>query len=281
VAIEPASTTNGASAESAEGPEGAPVHRQGRSGTATSFLVIGLILAMGGFGLTFYLGTQLAGATPTVSVLVAARNIQAGSVIAPADLTSKRYLSSSDPTSALRTGDEAVGRVARVDIAAGDPILSSSIGSISAGIAPASLLPIPAGYVAVEIVAPQGSSLPQGFITAGSFIDVIATANLSLFKPGANGLSSRVVFSSVEVVRVGNGSGQAPSTNTAITVVTVLLDECDLGYAAWIGANTTQAIAALPIHQGDLPVPDPTCPGRVTGRAIGPAEANARYRFTA
>jgi Flp pilus assembly protein CpaB len=280
VAIEPASTTNGASAETAEGPEGAPAHRQGRSGTATSFLVIGLILAMGGFGLTFYLGTQLAGATPTVAVLVAARNIQAGSVIAPADLNIRRYLASSAPTSAMRTDDQAVGRAARVDIAAGDPILPSSIGSFSAGVARASLLPIPTGYVAIEVGAPPGLTIPQGFITAGSFIDVIATANLSLFKPGASGLSSRVVFPSVEVIRVGNGTNQGPSANTAITVVTVLIDECDLGYAAWIGSNTTLNIAALPIHQADLPVPDPGCPGRVTGRAIGPAEANARYHFT-
>ena len=280
MAIEPASNTNGAPAETAEGPEGAPAHRPGRSGAATSFLVIGLILAMGGFGLTFYLGTQLAGATPTVGVLVAARNIQAGSVIAPADLTAKKYLSSSAPTSALHTNDDAVGKAARVDIAVGDPILTSSIGSVSAGVAPVSLLPIPPGYVAIEVGAPPGLTIPQGFITAGSFVDVVATANLSLFKPGATGLSSRVVFPAVEVIRVGNGAGQSPSANTAITVVTVLIDECDLGYAAWIGSNTTLNIAALPIHETDLPVPDPTCAGRVTGRAIGPAEANSRYHFT-
>src|SRR3974377_1061444 len=71
--------------------------RRGRPRAAASFLVIGLILAMGGFGLTFYLGTQLASSTPTAPVLVAAHNIQAGASITADDLTTKKYLSASAP----------------------------------------------------------------------------------------------------------------------------------------------------------------------------------------
>lgn len=236
---------------------------------------------MAGFGLTFYLGTQLAASTPTVVVLVAAHDIAAGTPLVAADLTSKKYLAASAPASALHTVDDAVGRAARVDIVAGDPILSSMVGPLSAGIAPVSLLPVPPGYVAVQIVTPPGLSIPGGFIAAGSFVDVIVTANLSLFKPGAAGAASRVVFHEVEVIRVGNGTAQsAQSAQSGITVVTVLLDECDLPYAAWFGANTSVYVAALPLQQGQLPVPDTTCPGLVTDRGVGPAEINSRYHFT-
>jgi Flp pilus assembly protein CpaB len=241
-------------------------------------LVIGLVLAMAGFGLTFFLGTQLASSTPTVPVLVAAHDVQAGSVITAADLSTKKYLAASAPTSVLHSAGDAVGRAARVDIAAGDPILGSMVGSLSQGVAPVSLLPVPPGYAAVQIATPPGFSIPSGFIAAGSFVDVIATANLSLFKPGAPGEASRVVFHSVEVIRVGDGSPQ--SSQSALTVVTVLIDECDLPYAAWFGSNTSLYVAALPLHQGDLPVPDTTCPGLVTTHAVGATEIDTRYHFT-
>jgi len=94
---------------------------------------------MGGFGLTFYLGTQLASSTPTVSVLIAAHDIQAGTSITASDLTTKKYLSDSAPKSVLHSQTDAAGHIARVDIAAGDPVLSSMIGSLSQGIAPVSL----------------------------------------------------------------------------------------------------------------------------------------------
>ncbi len=278
LAIEPASNnTNGDKAEAVEPQVGAR-RAGGRSSTATSFLVIGLILAMGGFGLTFYLGTQLAGATPTVAVLVAARDIPAGSVITTADLTTKKYLSTSAPASALHQAGDAVGRAARVDIAAGDPMLPALIGPASAGVAPASLLPVPAGYVAISLPATDLSAA-GGFIVEGSFVDVIATANLSTFKPGTNGSSTRTVLASVEVVRVGSAAEQGAAQHAGATVLTVLVDGCDAQYVIWLLANASLSFAALPLRHGDLPVPDSTCPGRTTTGSIGPAEVNARYHF--
>lgn len=279
VASDPASTNNGAGTEAAEAPDGAGAPRRGRSSSATSFLVIGLILAMAGFGLTFYLGTQLAGATPTVSVLVAARNVQAGSVLAPADVTVKKYLSSTAPASVLSGAADAVGRVARVDIAAGDPILASLVGSPSAGLAPTSLLPVPAGYVAVSLPATDLSAA-GGFIGEGTFVDVVATANLSSFKPGATGSSSRTVLSALEVLRVGSAAEQGAAQHAGATILTVLVDQCDVQYVIWLLTNTTLSFAALPVTQSGLPVPDSSCPGRVTTGSIGPAEINARYHFT-
>jgi Flp pilus assembly protein CpaB len=234
-------------------------------------LIIGLILAMGGFGLTFYLGTQLASSTPTTPVLVAAHDIQAGTSISAGDLTTKKYLADSAPADVLHNTGDAVDHIARVDIAAGDPILGSMVGSVSQGIAPISILPVPPGYVAVQF----GVQSPTGLLSVGEYVDIVADANLSLFKAGAAGNTSRIVFQSLEVVRTVSSSSQQTTE-----VAGFLLNECDLPYAAWLSANTTLVAVILPLHQGDVPAADTTCPGLVTDKGVGAAAVDSRYHFS-
>jgi len=227
---------------------------------------------MGGFGLTFYLGTQLAASTPTVPVLIAAHDIQAGASITTADLTTKKYLSDSAPKSVLHSPADATGHIARVDIAAGDPVLSSMVGSLSQGIAPVSLYPLPDGYVAVQF----GVTVPSGLIVEGEYVDVVSDANLSLFKANAPGIVSRVVFHDLEVIKVTNpatGSGQTTA------IVAFLMNECDVPYAAWLAANTSLAVVVLPLHQGGIPPADTTCPGLVSEHGVGAVDVDARYHF--
>lgn len=228
---------------------------------------------MAGFGLTFYLGTQLAGSTPTTSVLVAAHDIQAGANITAGDLTTKKYLSDSAPAHVLHSDGEAVDHIARVDIAAGDPILASMVGSLSQGIAPISILPVPPGYVAVQFAVQS----PTGLLQVGEFVDIVSDANLSLFKPSVSGNASRIVFQSLQVVRTINSSAQSQQTTE---VVGFLMNECDLPYAAWLVANTTLAAVILPLHQGGIPTADTTCPGLVTDKGVGAPEVDSRYHFT-
>jgi Flp pilus assembly protein CpaB len=273
MAIEPATRTDGEASETVVGSEGSSSPRRNRPRAGASFLVIGLILAMGGFGLTFYLGTQLASSTPTVPVLIAAHDIQAGAGITAGDLTTKKYLSESVPKSALRSADDAAGHIARVDIAAGDPVLSSMVGSLSEGIAPVSLYPLPAGYVAVQFAV----TVPSGLIVEGEFVDMVADASLSLFKPAAQGNVSRVVFQSLEVVKVSN---PAQGAQQAVATVAFLMNECDLPYAAWLAANTSLAVVVLPLHQGGIPTADTTCPGLVSAHGVGATDVDARYHFT-
>src|ERR1700745_833801 len=106
MAIEPAKRTDGDAIGNGVATEGLPQRNRPRA--AASFLVIGLILAMGGFGLTFYLGTQLASSTPTVPVLIAAHDISAGATISASDLSTKKYLSDSAPKSVLHSNDDAI-----------------------------------------------------------------------------------------------------------------------------------------------------------------------------
>ena len=270
MAIEPTTRTDSEAAGGA-GSEGA-THRN-RPRAAASFLVIGLILAMGGFGLTFYLGTQLAASTPSVQVLIAAHDITAGATIGAADLTTKKYLSESAPKSVLHSNADAVDHIARVDIATGDPVLASMVGSLAQGIAPVNLYPVPAGYVAVQAALPG----PPG-LAAGIYVDVVAEASLSLFKPGATGNTSRVVFQGLEVLVVSSpSSGQAQSSTV---LVALLVNSCDLPYLAWLDANATLALVIEPLHQGGVPAADPTCAGLVTDRGVGATEVNTRYHFT-
>lgn len=256
----------------AAAPDAAGASSSNRTRTATSFVVIGLVLATVGFGLTFYLGTQLAGSTPTVQVLVARRAIAAGTSLSQADVAPKNYLAASAPASSLHRADEVVGRIARVDIAAGDPILASMVGSVSQGFAPVSVLPVPPGYAAVQFAVPP----PAGPLIAGEYVDVIATVNLSVFTSGATGSVSRVVFPAVEVVHVPGQSQQSQP----LVMVGLLMNECDLAYATWLASSTTLTVALLPQQQGGAPPADTTCSGLVTNRAVGAAEANARFHFT-
>lgn len=235
-------------------------------------MVIGLLLATLGFGLTFYLGTQLAGSTPSVQVLVAAHAVAAGTSLSATDVVSKKYLAASAPASALRNTDDVVGRIARVDIAAGDPILASMVGSVSEGIAPVSVLPVPPGYAVVQFAVPSAAAP----LVVGEYVDVIATVNLALFKPGVPGTASRVVFQSLEVVRAPS----QPQTAQQLSVVGVLMNECDVPYATWLASNSTLTVALLPLHQGAVSPADTTCSGLVTDRAVGAAAADARYHFT-
>src|SRR5437588_1210402 len=107
MAIESPSRSSSHAVEEGLDPDPTASARRGRPRPAASFLVIGLILAMAGFGLTFYLGTQLASSTPTVPVLIAAHDIAAGAGITAADLTTKRYLSDSAPKSVLHAPADA------------------------------------------------------------------------------------------------------------------------------------------------------------------------------
>ena len=271
MAIGPASKTD-VPPQSTVSANGGRDSRSTRTRRATSFVIIGLLLATLGFGLTFYLGTQLAASTPTVEVLVAARALPAGTGITPADVKTRSYLASTAPASALHSSADVVGRIARVDIAAGDPILSSTVGSVSEGIAPTNHVAVPPGYAAVQLTVPA----PAGGLAVGEYVDVIATVNLSLFKPGAPGSASRVVFPSLEVVHAAGASQQSQQP----TLVTVLMNECDVPYAAWLASNATLTVALLPLHQGALPSADATCTGLVTNRAIGAGEVDARYHFS-
>jgi Flp pilus assembly protein CpaB len=273
MAIETPSRSSSDSGESGLGgdPDSSP--RRTRPRAAASFLVIGLILAMGGFGLTFYLGTQLASSTPTVSVLIAAHDIQAGDTIGPTDLTTKKYLSTSAPKSVLHSTADATDHIARVDIAAGDPILTSMVGSLAQGIAPVNLYPVPPGYVAIQAALPG----PPG-LAAGIYVDIVSEANVALFKPGATGNVSRVVFQSIEVLVVSTPPAQSQTSTTVL--VAVLVNACDLPYLDWLDTNTTLALVIEPLHQGGVTPADTTCPGLVTDHGVGATDVNARYHFT-
>jgi hypothetical protein len=147
------------------------------------------------------------------------------------------------------------------------------IGSLSQGIAPVSLYPLPPGYVAVQFAV----TVPSGLIVEGEYVDVISDANLSLFKAGAQGNVSRVAFRSLEVVKVTN---PAQGSQQTVAIVAFLMDECDVPYAAWLAANTSLAVVVLPLHQGGIPVADTTCPGLVSDHGVGSVEVDSRYHFT-
>jgi Flp pilus assembly protein CpaB len=151
------------------------------------YLVAGLALALVGLlSMRTYLSREAraagAGGSP-VPVVVASADIDRGAALRPEDLRTVSIPRAYAPPGALRTVDQAAGRVALADLAEG-PVASL----------------IPAGLRAFAVP----TSLPTGTVAPGDLIDVLAT--YSTGQP-----HTETVVSGVEVLFVlGTGWGGAP-----------------------------------------------------------------------
>jgi pilus assembly protein CpaB len=103
----------------------------------------------------------------TVQVVVAARDLERGTLIDDASVHVKRMPSAFAPPGALQTVDDAVGRTLGSDLAEGEAVTRTRIGG--AGGPVASLV---AGGLRAFVV---GSGLPSGVLEPGDRVDVIAT----------------------------------------------------------------------------------------------------------
>ena len=108
-----------------------------------------------------------------------------------------------------------VGKGARVDIPAGQPVTANLITSSGDLLSTSDVayLPIPSGYVAVTV--PTGEQVGVGgYVQVGDRITMLATINTSIF--GAVPVSVvRTVFRDVDVIRVGPASTQSTGQVTS------------------------------------------------------------------
>jgi Flp pilus assembly protein CpaB len=165
------------------------------------YLVAGLALALVGLlSMRTYLSREAraagAGGSP-VPVVVASADIDRGAALRPEDLRTVSIPRAYAPPGALRTVDQAAGRVALADLAEGEAVTRTRLARVRAG--PVASL-IPAGLRAFAVP----TSLPTGTVAPGDLIDVLAT--YSTGQP-----HTETVVSGVEVLFVlGTGWGGAP-----------------------------------------------------------------------
>jgi len=256
------------------------------------FIIIGVVLALVGFGLAILLPSLTGGAKsggagcPCDLVVYAAKDISLRTQITTIDQVSVKSIpdtykpagaividSSNSSKSSDVQGAAALKAVkdfiAEVDIAQGQPLLTSMLakpGDTVTG-AQAAFLPIPSGYVALTLPTSELTGVAN-YIQPGDYIGVLAAAGSG--KTGA----TATVFTQLHVIRVGaanlsvtsasSTSNTAQSTTpVAPTSITVVVTPCQAELIKWLQQNV-QVSYELESFQDYAPAPtgpDPACAG--------------------
>ena len=169
----------------------------------------------------------------SVAVVVAARRLEAGATLTPADLAVADSLDA--PPGAIGAVAQAVGRTLVAPIAPGEPLTVTRLAdSALAGL-------VPPGHLVVQLAA---AGAPEG-LAVGDHVDVLATF------AGARPYTS-VVGSDLRVVRVVPGETGLDGA----TSIAVALDVDETTARAVLGAAAS-AVIGLAVH-GPAFVPDPS-----------------------
>lgn len=249
-------------------------------------LVLGIALAVVAFlgiaGLGVYV-TQ-SGNSGSTTVVVAARDIQPRETI-----TADMVTTTSIPTAGVQPGavfhvSDLKHSAAAAQILKGQQLTSNMLfteGSLP-NIATGAYLPIPKGYVAVQIPTGEIQGV-GGYPEAGDYLNVIASVNQAVFpQPGnptpKNANVTKTVMTNLKILEAGpqghSGTAQASS-------LTAIMTECDAEYWNWLTTNTHLTYTLLSYKDyGPGPVaPDASCPP-TSKVGVGPTQVDARYGFT-
>lgn len=293
-----------------------------RGNSSRLFIIAGAALALVAFLLVVLLGGNKGGAGigsgPSTQVVVAARDVPFRTPFSKDDLTMQAFPSGAVPPGAFTkisdiigtqaanatpapggaTGTtNSTGRAAAVSIKKGQPILdnmtATSLDAIS--IQPA-YLQIPKGWVAATIPTSEQIGV-AGFVQAGDYINIIATAQTTVFQTSPGGSSqqpksvTRTVFTNVHVLKVGPATAQvstggAPpqtqSTGGVSSSLTIILTECDWEYLRWLQANSqlTYSMGSYQDYKPQDIKPDPACSDSTVAKGVGPKTVDQRWGFT-
>jgi pilus assembly protein CpaB len=270
----------------------APVRRTpaaAKPAARRSLIIIGVAMALLAFILVIVLGTVIAGkaavGTTQVAVLTAAHVIHHRDVIKAADLTGLKLPLSAVPPGALTVPVQAIGKVAQVDMLAGQTLTTNLVATLGTG--DPGFLPIPQGWVATTIPAGEQQAV-GGYVAPGDVIDISVTVSETAFAPTIVNPRqlAKTVFPAVHILRVGPSAVAGPKDGQVQGIassLTVLMTPCDSQYLTWLIANgavryslrSATDYPALPV------APDATCPVGSVPVRVGPAEVDKKFGFTA
>jgi len=141
-------------------------------------------------------------------VFVSAKSIEVASKITESMLSARDVPETLVPGDAFTDAKALVGRVTKMQIAAGVPITHAMLAP--PGAQPGLGARIPAGYRAVSVSVDEQSSV-AGFITPGSRVDVSAVS-------GHADTSSRLILSNIEVGAVGQSLDRTGPDGKAVQI---------------------------------------------------------------
>ena len=176
------------------------------------FLVLAVVCGLGAFALVRGYETRLAAlrpiAGPAVPVVVAAQPLVRGAVLSEEVLRTASMPSAFAPPGSLRSVTDAVGRTLVSDLAEGEAVTQTRVGTTGGPVA----TQVPSGLRA--FVVPSG--MPAGSVRAGDHVDVLATF-------GGPRPYSDTVASGLEVLSVLGAEGGTTTVGTDAGPSLVLL----------------------------------------------------------
>jgi pilus assembly protein CpaB len=218
-----------------------------------------------------------AAAPVTEQILVAAQQLQGGSLLQPTDLTGAPVLSSSMPPGAEIDTPEnrsaLIGSMVRISMTQGTPILDSAVihpgdhGFLAAVLAP--------GMRAVT-VGVDAISGANGLIWPGDSVDVLLTQNIA-GAPDDKSIAAEVVLSDVRVIATGAELVKNDSTNTTGGPPATVTLEVTPDQASRCLVATNLGKLSLIVHSAQLaagPAVANVIPQPVWSGEVSPALAN-------
>lgn len=148
---------------------------------------------------------------PTVSVVVAAAQVSAGSILTTQDLQVLSVPAASALPGSIGSVSQAIGVITRVDLTAGDPVLADELQPTqSAGLA----YQIPAGERALTVQV-NGVTGVGGSLGIGNTVDVLGTFPSQSSTTGVSSPAyAAVVVQNVTVLQLSSGTGGTTATQS-------------------------------------------------------------------
>jgi Flp pilus assembly protein CpaB len=278
-----------------------------RGGGGRLFIIVGVVLALLGFGLAVILptltgngggGTTAGG--PTDLVVYAAKDISLRTQITNADQVKVVKIPDTyKPAGAITidAGAKAADQpalalkavknfIAEIDIAKDQPLLTSMLakpGENNISGAQAAFLPIPTGYVALTLPTSELNGVAN-YIQPGDYISVLAAAGSG--KTGA----TATVFTQLHVIRVGaanlsvtsassNSSSSATTTPVAPTSITVVVTPCQSELIKWLqqSLQVSYELESFQDYAKAVTGPDNTCPDLNSAKGVQVTDIIAKF----
>src|ERR1700686_3655897 len=156
---------------------------------------------------------------PTAQVIVAARNLELGTLVRDSDLRMGDW-SGTVPHAALLRKEDVVGRGAMSAIYEGEPILENRLAPKGAGAGLAAMIPAGMRAVAVRVNEVVGVA---GFVVPGMRVDILISGTPPGATP-ATGTVSRTLLQNIEVLSAGqNFQKDAEGKPVQVQVVNLLV----------------------------------------------------------
>jgi len=174
-----------------------------------------LVAAAATFGAYKLLAANSSGKVATQSVVVASRDIPEGAVIDRIALTTKQYPVAAVPVGAFASTDSVVGRVTRVAVFNGEPMVPGRLAPVGSG--PGLELKIPPGQRAMAVRINDVAGI-SGLIQPGSRVDVLVTIK----EDKSEKQIAKLFMSNMQVLSVGT-EVQRDASGKPINATTVTL----------------------------------------------------------